>query len=270
MLIWDCTDQYYCVFKNRQSTKHLISRAIGLSTAFHNVHLVFYGCRGLDLTYTILTIIITVCRGLAFGSFSHYFYSLRSNYWDLGAWSHQEKNRSDRLYGKYRRSKLNHTVCLKTEMDVNQVQLVRCSIYLSGSEHSFFDVSELPVSVIFFPVWLVFIVPCHACSLQPTVLGNCAEFLLKFNVVTGTLDTVCQAGDRGLKVHQLGTQVGVGWVETDGGHAGRQRDLERDEHHKGPVSQPRGPIMCCLSDRTSCQEQEPWSNKAQLTQKYTA
>ncbi|TNN36054.1 hypothetical protein EYF80_053782 [Liparis tanakae] len=74
----------------------------------------------------------------------------------------------------------------------------------------------------------------EACSLQPTFLGNCAEFLLKFNVVTGTLDTVCQAGDGGLKVHQLGTQVGVGGVETDGGHAGRQRDLERDERHKGP------------------------------------
>lgn len=43
----------------------------------------------------------------------------------------------------------------------------------------------------------------------PTFLGDGAEFLLKFNVVTGTFYTVCQAGDRGLKVHQLGTQVGV-------------------------------------------------------------
>lgn len=68
-----------------------------------------------------------------------------------------------------------------------------------------------------------------------TFLSDGAEFLLKFNVVTATLDAVCQAGDRGLKVHQLGTQVGVGWVETDGGHAGRQRDLRRDGHRGGSL-----------------------------------
>lgn len=70
----------------------------------------------------------------------------------------------------------------------------------------------------------------------PTFLCDGAEFLLKFNVVTGTVYTVCQPGDRGLKVHQLGTQVGVGWVEADGRHAGRQRDLEEDNDHRGPGS----------------------------------
>lgn len=44
----------------------------------------------------------------------------------------------------------------------------------------------------------------------PTFLGDGAEFLLKFNVVTGTLSAVCQPRDGGLKVYQLGTQVGVG------------------------------------------------------------
>lgn len=48
----------------------------------------------------------------------------------------------------------------------------------------------------------------HAACL--TFLGNGAKFLLKFNVVTITLYTVCQPGDGGLKVDQLGTQVRVG------------------------------------------------------------
>lgn len=52
-----------------------------------------------------------------------------------------------------------------------------------------------------------FAVP-HAAHL-PTFLSDGAEFLLKFNVVAGTLYAVRQAGDRGLKVHQLGAQVGV-------------------------------------------------------------
>lgn len=68
-----------------------------------------------------------------------------------------------------------------------------------------------------------------SCSFS-TFLGNGAEFLLKFDVIAGALNAVCQPGDRGLEVHQLGTEVGVRWVEADGWHARRQRDLERGEH----------------------------------------
>lgn len=48
----------------------------------------------------------------------------------------------------------------------------------------------------------------HAANIA-TFLGNGTEFILKFNVVRGALNIVCQTGDRGLEVHQLGTQV---WV----------------------------------------------------------
>lgn len=43
----------------------------------------------------------------------------------------------------------------------------------------------------------------------PTFLSDGAEFLLKFNVVAGVLNAVCQTGHRGLEVHQLAAQVGV-------------------------------------------------------------
>lgn len=85
--------------------------------------------------------------------------------------------------------------------------------------------------------------PSRTLPTPPTFLSDGAEFLLKFNVVTGTLDAVCQAGDRGLKVRQLGTQVGVRWVETDGRHTGRQRDLRRMT-----FNQLEGMIMCRLPD----------------------
>lgn len=64
----------------------------------------------------------------------------------------------------------------------------------------------------------------------PTFLSDGAEFILQFDVVAGALDTVRQTGHGGLEVHQLGTQVGVGGVQTDGGHAGRQRNLEGSKH----------------------------------------
>lgn len=77
-----------------------------------------------------------------------------------------------------------------------------------------------------------------------TFLGDGAELLLQFDVVAGTLHAVCQPGHRRLEVHQLGTQVGVGGVEADRGHAGRQRDLVGDEEEEEWVR----PLSVCLSD----------------------
>lgn len=65
---------------------------------------------------------------------------------------------------------------------------------------------------------------------MPTFLSDGAEFILQFDVVAGALNAVRQTGHGGLEVHQLGTQVGIGGVQTDGGHAGRQRHLEGGKH----------------------------------------
>lgn len=70
----------------------------------------------------------------------------------------------------------------------------------------------------------------HCALALPTFLSDGAEFILQFDVVAGALHAVRQTGHGRLEVHQLGTQVGVGGVQTDGGHAGRQRNLEGGEH----------------------------------------
>ena len=68
---------------------------------------------------------------------------------------------------------------------------------------------------------------------MPTLLGDGAEVLLQLDVVAGTVHAVRQARGRGLEVGQLGTQVGVGGVEAERGHAGGQRDLgEQGERHR--------------------------------------
>lgn len=97
------------------------------------------------------------------------------------------------------------------------------------------------------------LIPLLCCShvhCLPTFLGDGAELLLKFNVVAGALYAVREPGDRRLKVHQLGTQVRIGRVEADGGHAGGQRDLERDEDHREPLS-----VLCEAQRSSSASEQ---------------
>lgn len=117
----------------------------------------------------------------------------------------------------------------------------------------------------------------HACC-QPTFLRNGAEVLLKFNVVTRTLHTICQQCDGRLIVHQLSTQVWVGWMEADRRHAGRLRDLDRAGQHTGPLSitwEAQRCLRCVwLTSRTNCEAREPcgtlvWIKKVWLAQHHS-